>query len=183
MPKIKNPFAAAAAFAERLSNPDTPLPLPRRSAGNKQTEAEPEAVPEESAPAAPEIAVSAASEPSAPAPAPESPAPAKSALHQPRILKEYVIPMADDTPEAVTFSSFSESESEGDAAEAPAPASAPAEFELPENVETAAENPLHRKPRPVKAPISEELSSNLWALSILLGVACTVVAFFVGALA
>ena len=183
MPKIKNPFAAAAAFAERLSNPDTPLPLPRRSAGNKQTEAEPEAVPEaaapmEAAPAAPEIAVSAASEPSAPAPAP-----AKSALHQPRILKEYVIPMADDTPEAVTFSSFSESESEGDAAEAPAPASAPAEFELPENVETAAENPLHRKPRPVKAPISEELSSNLWALSILLGVACTVVAFFVGALA
>lgn len=176
MPKIKNPFAAAAAFAERLSNPDTPLPLPRRSAGNKQTEAEPEAVPEEAAPAAPEIAVSAASEPSAPAPA-------KSALHQPRILKEYVIPMADDTPEAVTFSSFSESESEGDAAEAPAPASAPAEFELPENVETAAENPLHRKPRPVKAPISEELSSNLWALSILLGVACTVVAFFVGALA
>ena len=184
MPKIKNPFAAAAAFAERLSNPDTPLPLPRRSAGNKQTEAEPEAVPEEAAPmeaapAAPEIAVSAASEP--PAPAPESPAPAKSALHQPRILKEYVIPMADDAPEAVTFSSFSESESEGDAAEAPAPASA--EFELPENVETAAENPLHRKPRPVKAPISEELSSNLWALSILLGVACTVVAFFVGALA
>lgn len=181
MPKIKNPFAAAAAFAERLSNPDTPLPLPRRSAGKKQTEAEPEAVPEEAAPAAPEIAVSAAAEPSAPAP--ESPAPAKSALHQPRILKEYVIPMADDTPEAVTFSSFSESESEGDAAEAPAPASAPAEFELPENVETAAENPLHRKPRPVKAPISEELSSNLWALSILLGVACTVVAFFVGALA
>ena len=179
MPKIKNPFAAAAAFAERLSNPDTPLPLPRRSAGNTQTEAEPEAVPEEAAPmeavpAAPEIAVSAASEPSAPA---------KSALHQPRILKEYVIPMADDTPEAVTFSSFSESESEGDAAEAPAPASAPAEFELPENVETAVENPLHRKPRPVKAPISEELSSNLWALSILLGVACTVVAFFVGALA
>ena len=91
--------------------------------------------------------------------------------------------MADDTPEAVTFSSFSESESEGDAAEAPAPASVPAEFELPENVEAAAENPLHRKPRPVKAPISEELSSNLWALSILLGVACTVVAFFVGALA
>ena len=184
MPKIKNPFAAAAAFAERLSNPDTPLPLPRRSAGNTQTEAEPEAVPEEAAPmeaapTAPEIAVSAASEP--PAPAPESPAPAKSALHQPRILKEYVIPMADDTPEAVTFSSFSESESEGDAAEAPA--SAPAEFELPENVEAAAENPLHRKPRPVKAPISEELSSNLWALSILLGVACTVVAFFVGALA
>ncbi len=136
----------------------------------------------EAAPAAPEIAVSAASEPSAPAPAPESPAPAKSALHQPRILKEYVIPMADDTPEAVTFSSFSESESEGDAAEAPAPASAPAGFELPENVEPAAENPLNRKPRPVKAPISEELSSNLWALSILLGVACTVVAFFVGAL-
>lgn len=180
MPKIRNPFAAAAAFAERLSNPDTPLPLPRRAAGKKQPDTEQDTVPEElsapqASPAAPEIRET-------PAPEVPAPAPAKPALHQPRILKEYVIPMADDTPEAVTFSSFSEEEAEGDAAEAPAAAPVPTEIVLPESEEPTPENPLHRKPRPVKAPISEEFSSNLWALAILLGVACTVVAFFVGAL-
>ena len=167
MPKIKNPFAAAAAFAERLSNPDTPLPLPRRSVKGVRADSEPaaeELTTEEEAPSVSEIAE---------APAPE----AKSALHQPRILKEYVIPMADDTPEAVTFSAFTEEESEESPAEAPAEA-VPSEIGQP-----APDSALHRAPRPVKAGLTDELASNLWALAILLGVACTVVAFFVGALA
>ena len=174
MPKLKNPFAAAAAFAERLSDPDHPLPLPRRSLKAKAEEVA------ESKSAAPEAQTDSPAEAAAPAePAPKSaPAEGKPALHQPKILKEYVIPVADDTPEAITFSSFSDEETEEETPDA-VPAEEAAIPEIP--AEPSPDNPLRRNPRPVKPGLPEELSSNLWALSILLGVACTVVAFFVGA--
>ena len=179
MPKLKNPFAAAAAFAERLSNPDTPLPLPRlASAPNRKGAVEqPEQQEESAEPAEEWNAVPSPEEEiirPVTAEAPSVPA-AKPALHQPRILREIVIPAAEEAPEEPPVSSFSP---ESEEPEVPVPPEAEA---LPQ--EARQEIPRIRKPRPERSPLSDELRSNLWALSILLGVVCTVVAFFVGALA